>query len=40
MPILQDRGLLRRGYEGHTFRDNLGLDKPANRNTARRIAAE
>lgn len=40
VPILQDRGLLRRDYDGRTFRDNLGLEKPANRNTARRIAAE
>ncbi|WP_323034027.1 LLM class flavin-dependent oxidoreductase [Paracoccus sp. (in: a-proteobacteria)] len=40
IPILQERGLFRREYEGTTFRDSLGLAKPVNRNTSRRIAAE
>lgn len=40
VPILQDRGLFRRDYEGSTFRELLGLPKPENRNTTRRIAAE
>ncbi|ABL73067.1 LLM class flavin-dependent oxidoreductase [Paracoccus denitrificans] len=40
IPILQDRGLFRREYEGTTFRDSLGLAKPVNRHTSRRIAAE
>jgi len=40
IPILQDRGLFRREYEGTTFRDQLGLAKPENRHAARRVAAE
>lgn len=40
VPILQQRGLFRREYEGSTFRDLLGLPRPENRNTSRRIAAE
>ncbi|MFC3060062.1 LLM class flavin-dependent oxidoreductase [Paenirhodobacter populi] len=40
VPILQARGLFRTEYEGTTFRDSLGLAKPANRNTTRRLAAE
>jgi FMN-dependent oxidoreductase (nitrilotriacetate monooxygenase family) len=28
VPILQDRGLFRREYEGATLRDHLGLDRP------------
>src|SRR5205814_9863915 len=31
VPELQRRGLFRREYEGYTFRDNLGLPRPANR---------
>lgn len=34
VPILQQRGLLRTGYSGHTLRDNLGLPVPQNRYTA------
>lgn len=30
VPILQDRGLYRRDYAGATFRDHLGVAKPAN----------
>lgn len=30
VPILQDRGLYRRDYSGPTFRDHLGLKRPAN----------
>jgi FMN-dependent oxidoreductase (nitrilotriacetate monooxygenase family) len=33
VPILQDRGLLRREYEGATLRDHLGFSKPENRYT-------
>ncbi len=29
VPILQDRGLFRREYEGTTLRDHLGLTRPA-----------
>ena len=36
VPLLQQRGLLRHEYAGHTLRDNLGLPVPVNRNTARR----
>jgi FMN-dependent oxidoreductase (nitrilotriacetate monooxygenase family) len=36
VPILQARGLFREEYEGETFRENLGLDKPINRYTAAR----
>ncbi|HBO3777799.1 TPA: LLM class flavin-dependent oxidoreductase [Pseudomonas aeruginosa] len=31
VPLLQERGLLRREYEGATLRENLGLARPANR---------
>ncbi|WP_134684049.1 LLM class flavin-dependent oxidoreductase [Brevibacillus migulae] len=31
IPILQDRGLYRKDYEGDTLRDHLGLRKPENR---------
>jgi alkanesulfonate monooxygenase len=31
VPVLQDRGLFRREYEGRTLRENLGLPRPANR---------
>lgn len=31
VPILQDRGIFRRDYQGTTFRDHLGLAKPRNR---------
>lgn len=30
VPILQDRGLYRREYKGTTFRDHLGIARPAN----------
>lgn len=33
VPILQERGLFRRAYEGATLRENLGLERPANRYT-------
>ncbi|KIQ60845.1 LLM class flavin-dependent oxidoreductase [Pseudomonas fluorescens] len=31
VPVLQQRGVFRREYSGHTLRDNLGLAVPANR---------
>jgi hypothetical protein len=31
VPVLQQRGLFRSEYTGHTLRDNLGLDVPLNR---------
>jgi N-acetyl-S-(2-succino)cysteine monooxygenase len=31
VPILQKRGWFRTEYEGHTLRENLGLDRPQNR---------
>ncbi|MGF7047779.1 alkanesulfonate monooxygenase [Paenibacillus sp. DS2015] len=31
VPKLQERGIFRTEYEGSTFRDHLGLDRPANR---------
>lgn len=37
VPVLQQRGLFRTEYTGHTLRDNLGLEVPANRNS---VAAE
>ncbi|TWB30458.1 LLM class flavin-dependent oxidoreductase [Nitrospirillum bahiense] len=40
VPLLQARGLLRRKYEGETFRDNLGLEVPVNRFTAAKSAKE
>jgi hypothetical protein len=39
VPILQRRGLFRTEYEGRTLRDNYGLPRPANRNTATAVAA-
>ncbi|MFD2641657.1 LLM class flavin-dependent oxidoreductase [Pseudomonas japonica] len=36
VPVLQERGLLRRDYEGQTLRDNFGLAVPDNRHTLRR----
>ena len=33
VPELQRRGLFRKEYEGRTFRENLGLHRPANPNT-------
>ncbi|MHA6194475.1 LLM class flavin-dependent oxidoreductase [Pseudomonas wadenswilerensis] len=36
VPVLQERGLLRREYEGQTLRDNFGLAVPDNRYTLRR----
>jgi len=36
VPILQERGLFRREYEGDTLRDHLGLQKPINRYTQAR----
>ena len=38
LPILQERGLFRRGYEGRTLREHLGLPVPLNRYTAQRDA--
>jgi hypothetical protein len=29
IPVLQDRGLFRREYEGTTLRDHFGLPRPA-----------
>ncbi|WP_448950342.1 LLM class flavin-dependent oxidoreductase [Labrys neptuniae] len=31
VPVLQERGLFRREYEGRTLRENLGLPRPENR---------
>ena len=31
VPVLQDRGLFRKEYEGSTLRENLGLSRPENR---------
>jgi alkanesulfonate monooxygenase SsuD/methylene tetrahydromethanopterin reductase-like flavin-dependent oxidoreductase (luciferase family) len=38
IPILQERGLFRREYEGETLRDNLGLPRPENRYRAAKVA--
>src|SRR6185312_15055881 len=40
VPILQRRGLFRTEYTGRTLRDNYGLPRPANRNTARQLAEQ
>ena len=40
IPELQRRGLFRTEYEGRTLRENVGLARPANRFTARTVAAE
>jgi hypothetical protein len=34
VPELQRRGLLRKEYEGRTFRDHFGLKRPVNRYAA------
>ncbi|MGM9425251.1 LLM class flavin-dependent oxidoreductase [Hydrogenophaga sp. MI9] len=39
VPILQARGLWRTDYDAPTFRGNLGLPVPENRNTRRRLAS-
>jgi hypothetical protein len=36
VPILQERGLFHRDYEGDTFREHLGLPVPENRYTSAR----
>ena len=38
VPILQERGLFRRAYEGTTLRDHLGLPRPASRRGESRSA--
>ncbi|MBY8977152.1 NtaA/DmoA family FMN-dependent monooxygenase [Rhodobacteraceae bacterium NNCM2] len=38
VPVLQERGLLRRAYEGTTLRDHLGLPKTPNRHAAAKAA--
>ncbi len=38
VPILQQRGIFRKAYEGETFRENLGIPFPINRYTAARAA--
>ena len=35
IPELQSRGLYRTRYEGGTLRENLGLERPANRYCSR-----
>lgn len=40
VPILQERGLYRKDYSGPTFRDHLGLERPANSLIAQSVAAE
>ena len=37
-PFFRREGLYRDEYEGETFRENLGLDVPENRNTAAKRA--
>jgi alkanesulfonate monooxygenase SsuD/methylene tetrahydromethanopterin reductase-like flavin-dependent oxidoreductase (luciferase family) len=39
LPILRERGVVRREYESTTLRGNLGLPIPENRYTAARLAA-
>ncbi len=39
LPILRERGLARREYEGTTLREHLGLPRPVNRHTLARDAA-
>jgi hypothetical protein len=38
LPILRERGVVRREYESATLRGNLGLPVPENRHTAARGA--
>ena len=40
VPVIQDRGLFRKEYEGKTLRENLGLPRPENRFFEERQAAE
>jgi alkanesulfonate monooxygenase SsuD/methylene tetrahydromethanopterin reductase-like flavin-dependent oxidoreductase (luciferase family) len=40
VPILQKRGIFRTEYEGATLRENLGLERPANRFVERAEALE
>lgn len=39
IPVLQERGLFRREYEGHTLREHLGLPRPASRHATAAQAA-
>jgi len=39
VPVLQQRGLLRKEYSGQTLRDNFGLQVPVNRHTHFSLAA-
>lgn len=34
LPLLQERGLFRREYEGETLRDHFGLERPAHMRAA------
>jgi N-acetyl-S-(2-succino)cysteine monooxygenase len=38
IPELQRRGIFRTEYEGKTLRENLGLQRPANRHTIKKTA--
>ena len=40
LPLLRRRGLAREDYDTDTLRGHLGLEKPVNRHTARRTAAQ
>ena len=40
VPELQNRGLVRVGYDGETLRDHMGLRRPASRHAATRRARE
>ena len=40
VPLLKQRGIWREAYEADTFRGNLGLTVPENRNTAKRTQSE
>jgi len=40
IPILQERGIYPREYAADTFRENLGLPFPINRNTTKRVKEE
>ena len=40
IPVLRDRSLFRKEYEGQTLRDNLGLPRPENRFFRTQMAAE
>ena len=39
VPVLQERGIFRKEYEGSTLRDHLGLERPAQNHFHQKVEA-